>query len=189
METIVVIFILVIAAIIVCFEAHIREVDADNAEKGIKIEQLEKEKRRLTNQCGKQKMENKTLSGTIVRMKQEKEKLIGINGFLENQVEALRKQPLKFETFCVKPIEFERTVDIDNGYFELFNSREAEDVIIREVAKEFATTIMNDYNNYKVEKAISFMGNSTKFNFKIRIYPYNHNINYREEGFFSPRKF
>ena len=189
METIIVIFVLAIAAIIVCFEAHIREVDADNAEKDIEIKRLKKVESQLFNKWGKQKAESEVLSGTIVRMKKKNESLTELNGLLEKRVEALKQAPLKFETFYVQPIEITREINVDDSFFEHFGAINAEDMIIKRVAEDFATTIMNDYNNYQLKKSISFMGDSTVFQFKMRIYPYNHNINYRKEGLFSPRKF
>lgn len=164
-------------------------------DKDEKIADLEREVRieririsKINELISRKNHEISTLEGTIVRMKENNEKLSRNNMFLQDQINAYKSRPLKFETFMAQPIEYVRDVDVDGSFF--LNVPDAKKQFLDRVAQEFAHEIMQEDNNYdlKVERSLINPDN-THYRFKIRVVPYNHNINYTEEGFFSGRRF
>lgn len=125
---------------------------------------------------------------TAVRMKKNNKELSRNNEFLQDQINAYKNRPLKFETFMTQPIEYVRDVHVDGSFF--LNVPNSKKQFIDRVAQEFAHEIMQEDNNYDLTVERSFVNpDDTHYRFKIRVVPYNHNINYTEEGFFSGRRF
>lgn len=122
-----------------------------------------------------------TLEGTIVELSHN-------NAFLQDQINAYKSRPLKFETFITQPVEYVRDVNVDGSFF--LNVPDAKKQFLDRVAQDFAHEIMQEDNNFdlKVERSLINPDN-THYRFKIRVVPYNHNIDYTKEGFFSGRRF
>lgn len=128
------------------------------------------------------------LRGTIVRMKENTEKLSRNNEFLQKEINAYKNAPMKIETFMVQPVELTRDVQVDSSFF--LNVPDAKKQLMHKVAEDFAWGILNDYNTYKLEVERSFTNpDMTTYRFKIRVCPYNHNIDYDAEGYFSGRMY
>lgn len=129
-----------------------------------------------------------TLEGAIVRMKENNKELSRNNEFLQDQINAYKNRPLKFETFMTQPVEYVRDVHVDGSFF--LNVPDAKKQFLDRVAQEFAHEIMQEDNNFDLTVERSLVNpDDTHYRFKIRVVPYNHNINYTEEGFFSGRRF
>lgn len=125
---------------------------------------------------------------TAVRMKKNNEELSRNNEFLQDQINAYKNRPLKFETFMTQPIEYVCDVHVDGSFF--LSVPDAKKQFLDRVAQEFAHEIMQEDNNFDLTVERSFVNpDDTHYRFKIRVVPYNHNINYTEEGFFSGRRF
>lgn len=125
---------------------------------------------------------------TAVRMKKNNKELSRNNDFLQDQINAYKSRPLKFETFMTQPIEYMRDVHVDGSFF--LNVPDAKKQFLDRVAQEFAHEIMQEDNNFDLTVERSLVNpDDTHYRFKIRVVPYNHNINYTEEGFFSGRRF
>lgn len=126
------------------------------------------------------------LEDTIDCMKENIEKLSRNNEFLQDQINAYKNRPLKFETFVAQPVELTRDVQVDSSFF--LNVPDAKKQLMHKVAEDFAWGILNEDNTYKLEVQRSFTNpDMTTFRFKIRVCPYNHNIDYDAEGYFSGR--
>ena len=128
------------------------------------------------------------LRGTIVRMKENTEKLSRNNEFLLKEIDAYKNAPMRVETFMVQPVELTRDVQVDSSFF--LNVPDAKKQLMHKVAEDFAWGILNEDNTYKLEVERSFTNpDMTTFRFKIRVCPYNHNIDYDAEGYFSGRMY
>ena len=124
----------------------------------------------------------------ISKLNENNEELSHNNAFLQDQINAYKNRPLKFETFMTQPIEYVRDVHVDGSFF--LNVPDAKKQFLDRVAQEFAHDIMQEDNNFDLTVERSFVNpDDTHYRFKIRVVPYNHNINYTEEGFFSGRRF
>lgn len=134
------------------------------------------------------KHEISELYETTVRMKKNNEELSHNNAFLQDQINAYKNRPLKFETFMTQPIEYVRDVHVDGSFF--LSVPDAKKQFLDRVAQEFAHEIMQEDNNFDLTVERSLVNpDDIHYRFKIRIVPYNHNIDYTEEGFFSGRRF